>query len=566
MCQGSEVWYALAYFMGVIMQNKPNVNIYEDGSKMWSHTFENFIAKVYIPASRIKDDVINYGFAAPYLLIFEENEMDEPAAKSYADGNGLASIASTYGSSVVFIYPTCKGGWENATEDLYKELIANSKIHECYEDGYAILNNRFTKSCDGYAIRGAIFRTFLFGKGKSADFIAGNLIKTVEGEGLWGPADVAPTACVLEGLSDKPVVGRKDMPIVSIGNSLDINEYIMDAVEDCYIDATANYPVIFDEFLKHYKRWGWVGTLEESPDFAELGMNEEMVVETLKTSPDNMSKDKDLPEHKVGYIAYYNKKIFDKGPAPLLLCFHGGGDSAMYISQVSEWYRVAQDYDFLLICVEDHLNSTATEMIELLDKLSARYSIDRSRVYATGFSMGGCKTWDIYQEYPQYFAALAPMDATFDVGCNVYGKKVDKEINCDIRVPVFYVGGEETPLPELPFQAQKCMDRMEYVLKVNRAQKAEEYSKLKLADAKSWENKIWGLNGNRVEIISDPSRGSELTLQYFDSEDDECYCVFGSVSGQGHECRHHTCEQAWKYMSKFSRPVPCTGALRVPGL
>lgn len=554
MCQGSEVWYALAYFMGVIMQNKPNVNIYEDGSKMWSHTFENFKAKVYVPVSRVKDNVINYGFAAPYLLVFEENESDEPSAKSLADGNGLAEIAAGFDSSVVFIYPTCKGGWENATEELFTEIIANSKIHECYEDGYAILNNRFTKSCDGYAIRGAIFRTFLFGKGKSADYIAGKLIKTVKGEGLWGPADVAPTACILEGLSDKPLVGRKDMPIVSVGNSVEINEYIMDAVEDCYIDATANYPVIFDEFLRHYKRWGWDGTLEESPDFDELGMVEEMVVETLKTSPDNMSKDKGTKEHKVGYIAYYNKHIFQNGPVPMLLCFHGGGDSAMFIAQVAEWYKVAHDFDFLLICIEDHLNSTASEMIELLDKLGKRYNIDRSRVYATGFSMGGCKTWDIYQEYPKYFAALAPMDATFDVGFNVYGNKVEKEINRDERVPVFYAGGEETPLPELPFQAQKCLDRIAYVLKINGAKKAEEYSKLKFEDAESWENRIWGLNGDREEKLYDPSRDSTLTIQYFDSEDGNCYCAFGSVSKQGHDCRHHTCEQAWKFMSKFSVP------------
>ena len=34
--------------------------------------------------------------------------------------------------------------------------------------------------------------------------------------------------------------------------------------------------------------------------------------------------------------------------------------------------------------------------------------------------MGGCKTWDLYQEYPDVFAAVAPMDATFDVGCNLF--------------------------------------------------------------------------------------------------------------------------------------------------
>ena len=52
------------------------------------------------------------------------------------------------------------------------------------------------------------------------------------------------------------------------------------------------------------------------------------------------------------------------------ICFHGGGDSAKHIAKVSEWYRVAKDHNFLLICVENHLNSTATEMIELIDILT----------------------------------------------------------------------------------------------------------------------------------------------------------------------------------------------------
>ena len=29
--------------------------------------------------------------------------------------------------------------------------------------------------------------------------------------------------------------------------------------------------------------------------------------------------------------------------------------------------------------------------------------------------------------------------------------------------------------------------------------------------------------------------------------------VFGSISGQGHDCREHTCEHAWRFMRCFSR-------------
>lgn len=537
-----------------MMTEKPQVNKFRDGTKMWTHTYDTFKAKVYVPVvdDSLRADIINYGFLAPYLLVFAEEDITEPSAKSYADDTGLAGIASRFASSVVYVYPTCEGGWKNATEELFKDLIANSKIHQYYEDGYAICHNRLKKTFEGYAIRGAIFRTFLFGKGESADYIARNLLKEITGEGLWGPADIAPTACVLEGLSVMPEIDRRDMPIVSIGNSGEINNFIMNSVEDCYVSATADYPEIYDEFLRHYKRWGWVGTLQDEPDFDELSMTFETGIVNVKTSPDNCGDDREKETHDIGYLSYYNNTIFENGPVPLVLAFHGGGDSAMYITYVAEWYKVAHDHDFLLVCVENHINSTATEVMELLEHLYERYDIDKTRIYATGFSMGGCKSWDLFQEYPQVFAGLAPMDATFDVGCNLYGNKSSKEINRDVLVPLFYAGGEVSPLPELPFQGQKCIDRVKYVLEVNKANKAKEYN-VTFDNKDSWENSVWGINGDREDKLYDPSRDATLTLQYFDSADGNCYCVFGSVSEMGHDCRHHTCEQAWKFISSFRR-------------
>ena len=68
-----------------------------------------------------------------------------------------------------------------------------------------------------------------------------------------------------------------------------------------------------------------------------------------------------------------------------------------------------------------------------------------------------------------------------------------------------------------------------------------------------WADPTWGLPGNRIEKIDDPSRGSTLTVHYYDSEDGVCRTAFTSVSGQQHECRHHSCENAWKFISRFRR-------------
>ena len=46
--------------------------------------------------------------------------------------------------------------------------------------------------------------------------------------------------------------------------------------------------------------------------------------------------------------------------------------------------------------------------LELLTALQKEFSIDASRLYVTGLSMGGFATWDIIQRKPDLFAAAAP--------------------------------------------------------------------------------------------------------------------------------------------------------------
>ena len=48
-------------------------------------------------------------------------------------------------------------------------------------------------------------------------------------------------------------------------------------------------------------------------------------------------------------------------------------------------------------------------VIGLIDHLIENYSIDPNRIYLTGLSMGGYGTWQISHEYPERFAAVAPV-------------------------------------------------------------------------------------------------------------------------------------------------------------
>lgn len=529
------------------MDRMPQVTVLEDGSRQWEYRFEKFEAKVYLPGSDPITEIVNFGFMAPYLLVFEENKHTFEEAKAFADESGLAQIAAGYGGSVVFIYPTNEGGWQEAPADLFEAIIAETKISQYYEDGTAVIRDRFTKEWGKPHIRGGLHRSFLYGFGASADYIAKNLLQTIEGDGLYGRGDITPVACILENLSVVPQPKRRDIPVISVGNSEEINSALDDGLDYVLVKDKADYIWEYETFLKSFRRM--VGYLNLEPDLDTMCMVMEADYCVVPTSPDNCGDDKESTEHRIGYVAYYNEGIMNKEEVPLVLCFHGGGDSAMCMVTLSDWHLVASKYDFLLVSVENHLNSTATEMMYLLAHLKEKYSIDSERIYATGFSMGGCKTWDMFQEYPEVFAALAPMSATFDVGLNVYGQPVEN-INRDVPVPVFYVGGEKTPLPELPFQEEKCVNRMAYVLEVNKAKTLYE---VKFEEKDSWENPIWGIDGDVICKARDNYKDTVLTMHMFESENGCCYSIFASADNQQHEMRRLNCENAWKFFEQFRR-------------
>lgn len=525
---------------------RPEVTTLADGGKTWQQDFEKFFLKVFVPANDLNGQINNYGFRAPMLIVFEENRQSMEDAVAFARESGLADIAAAADSSVLFVYPTCEGGWDNAEVDLYASLIAETKMVPTYSDGIAEVRNLFTQEFQSYNIRGAIFRADIYSFGKSADYVAKNLLKTINGEYLWGPGEITPAMCSMEGLSVVPQVERKDIAVLSVGNSEEINA-AFEGCKNLLIKDKAEYKADFKAFVRKFKMW--CGNMEIEPDFEALNMTEVAGNVMVKTSPYNRGF-KGTDEHEVGYFAYYNNDAFDNGPAPLVIGFHGAGDSSMFLTFVSGWYEVARRYGFLYVGFENHHNVPADEAMQVLEEIKKRYNVDEHRIYAIGFSMGCAKTWDLFQEYPETFAGVAPASALFPVYNNPFGRDLGDKLNTTVPVPIFYSGGDHSHLCELPFQGAAGVERLQYAARTN---KCKNKFDITYEDKDNWEDPIMGVKGDRVEKLYDETRDSYLTVHYFDSEDGVCRTAYGSISDQGHEYRLHTADVAYRFISQFTR-------------
>ena len=103
---------------------------------------------------------------------------------------------------------------------------------------------------------------------------------------------------------------------------------------------------------------------------------------------------------------------------PLMVFLHGAGERGSDLKKVKvhgppKIVENKKDFPFILVspqCPEDVWWPEKVEvLIALVDDITGRYKVDKKRIYLTGLSMGGYGTWALAAQYPDRFAAIAPI-------------------------------------------------------------------------------------------------------------------------------------------------------------
>ncbi len=493
---------------------------------------------VYYPSSNAADESgFQTSCTAPILLVYPDGGMTDDEVVSYAQTSGLARIAAENGSSVCFVQPVNGSSWEDADKDSYGSIIQSfsdsSQIDAVNGVGYDVDFVTGTAG-DTKVLLGTSQRIYVYADGAGADFVASTLLQPVSVMSPWGfPTDATIAGCTLEHVSDVSGVHPNDIPVVYIGDDEEIESLLAENCGEIIKESTADYAEQFKKVTGSKRRED--GILLSMNDYAGNGIIEDPEIFTIQT---------ENGEKNIACLLYYGDDLDIKdGNVPLMFAFHGHGNTAMYLAESSDWALIGKKNGFMTVMVDDHEKCSAADIVSLLDVIKEAYSIDPSRVYATGFSIGSVKTFDLMEQYPEKFAAFAPMNGYF---------AQESEIPQGTMVPTFYVGAQNSPLTELPCQSEAILKRLQTVLRANGTIEKLDIS---MEDQENWENPFFGKTGDFVYQIEDSEEfvNSVLTVHLFAGEDGKYYTAFCDSSAQSHQMFARNCWAAWDFMSQFSR-------------
>ena len=136
----------------------------------------------------------------------------------------------------------------------------------------------------------------------------------------------------------------------------------------------------------------------------------------------------------------------------MILFLHGAGERGDDLEKVKvhgppKLVEQGQHLPFIVVSPQCPLDDwwLPAQLIDLVDQISAQHRVDPDRIYLTGLSMGGYGTWATAIEYPDRFAAIAP----------ICGGGDPEDVERITHIPTWVFHGAKDPV--VPLQRSEVM-------------------------------------------------------------------------------------------------------------
>lgn len=213
---------------------------------------------------------------------------------------------------------------------------------------------------------------------------------------------------------------------------------------------------------------------------------------------------------------------------PLLISCHGRDQDINYQRRLTQWETVADTADFIVAYpsaiqrgsnVDWDINGTDdTKFIqEVIDVIYKTYKVDLSRVYLSGFSMGGMFTYHCMKTIPDVFAAFAPISGYWDANVN----------NNARPLPLIHTHGTSDGVVQ--FQGNGNWAGAENVVKA------------------------WAKHNKTTETSTYKVESANVTK--YSGGECEADVILAAVPGRDHEPTnngYHTSREIWRFVSQYS--------------
>lgn len=168
----------------------------------------------------------------------------------------------------------------------------------------------------------------------------------------------------------------------------------------------------------------------------------------------------------INYLLFLPQNYNEKSGKryPLIFFLHGAGERGSNVWNVAthgppKIVSEQPDFPFIVLSPQcpDGEHWSNDSLLALLDDTIRKFAVDEKRIYLTGMSMGGYGAWDLGLNYPERFAALAPVCGGGQMITLALSAREKPQVL--ISLPVWAFHGAKDPVVPLD-ESQRMVDAL----------------------------------------------------------------------------------------------------------